>query len=111
MMSTPLSEASFDILLSLASGPAHGYAMTKEIERRRAGRKMQPGLMYTTLPKLLAAGLIERAKAPPGDTDKRRRYYQLSTAGRMAVMEEADRRVVAAAKIRQIAGGMRQELA
>ena len=101
-----LSEAAFDILLSLAGGPCHGYAMVQDIEKRREGRTMQPGLLYTTLPKLLDAKLIELAPAPPDNTDKRRRYYQLTFLGRQGVRVEADRRLAMARKISEIAGGM-----
>lgn len=107
---THLSEAAFDILLSLAAGPQHGYAMVQDIQERREGRTMQPGLMYTTLPKLLDAKLIELAKGPSDNTDKRRRYYQLTMQGRLAVRVEAERRLVMAQKIREIAGGMTGEL-
>ena len=111
MQPATLSEASFDILLSLAGGPKHGYAMVQDIELRREGRIMQPGLLYTTLPKLLEAKLIEEAPAPSDNTDKRRRYYQLTTAGRMGVRAEAERRLSMAKKISEIAGGMRGEFA
>lgn len=101
-----LSETAFDILLSLAAGPCHGYAMVQDIAERRQGRTMQPGLLYTTLPKLLEAGLIQQARTPPGNTDKRRRYYELTSQGRQAVRVEADRRLAMARRISELAGGL-----
>lgn len=101
-----LSDAAFDILLSLAAGARHGYAMVQDIKARREGRTMQPGLLYTTLPKLLAAQLVEEAAAPASNTDKRRRYYQLTTHGRQAVRAEADRRLAMAHRIRERAEGL-----
>lgn len=102
----PLSESGFDILLSLVSGPKHGYAMVQEIERLRDGRTMQPGLLYTTLPKLLEAKLIEPAPTPANNTDARRRFYRLSQPGRSAVLAEADRRLAQAKKVQALAGGL-----
>jgi DNA-binding PadR family transcriptional regulator len=111
MQTAMLSEASFDILLSLAGGPKHGYAMVQDIELRREGRTMQPGLLYTTLPKLLEVKLIEEVPAPLDNTDKRRRYYQLTTAGRMEVRAEAERRLSMAQKVSEIARGLTGSLA
>lgn len=103
-MSSFLSESAFDILLSLASGPKHGYSMVQEIGKVREGRTMQPGLLYTTLPKLIQAGLIELAEAPADNTDKRRRYYRLTQNGSLSVRAEAARRVDQAKKIQALAG-------
>lgn len=104
-MSKSLSEAGFDILLSLVGGPSHGYAMIQEIEQRRGGRAMQPGLLYTTLPKLIAAKLVAEVPAPADNTDKRRRYYQLTTAGRAAAQAEANRQWAVAQHNHRIAHG------
>ena len=42
--SPPLSEAAFDILLSLVNGPLHGYAMIQAIDRQQQTPKdTQPG--------------------------------------------------------------------
>lgn len=106
MTPTTLSEAAFDILLSLATGARHGYAMVQEIAERRQGRVMQPGLLYTTLPKLLDAGMIQEVPAPVSNTDKRRRYYELTMQGRQTVRAEADRRLIMARQISELAGGL-----
>ena len=105
---TPLSEAMFDILLALAKqapDPSHGYLMIQTIEQLRQGRTMQPGLLYTTLPKMVEAGMVTEVAAPPTSTDKRRRYYQITTTGRQALMDEAERRVQQAQAAQAIAGG------
>jgi len=102
MGSSPLSEAAFDILLSLACGPLHGYAMIQSIEQMREGRTMQPGLLYTTLPKLLDACWVELAPSPAENTDKRRRYYRLTQLGQAALAAEADRRVVQAKRVQDM---------
>lgn len=102
MASSPLSEAAFDILLSLARGPLHGYAMIQAIEELRDGRSMQPGLLYTTLPKLLDAGWVEPAPIPADNTDKRRRYYRLTQLGQTTLAVEADRRVGQAQRVQAV---------
>jgi len=102
MGSFPLSEAAFDILLSLARGPLHGYAMIQSIEELREGRTMQPGLLYTTLPKLLDASWVELAPTPAENTDKRRRYYRLTQSGQKALAAEADRRVIQARHVQEV---------
>jgi DNA-binding PadR family transcriptional regulator len=67
------------ILSSLASGPKHGYAVVQDIEEF-AGVRLQPGTLYGALTRLEHDGLIE---ALPGDG--RRRPYQLSGAGAVAL--------------------------
>lgn len=63
--------------------PAHGYALMAEIERLTEGELcIGPGTMYTTLKKLLAAGLVQRVEAggktylitPEGQTELHREY-------------------------------------
>lgn len=102
---SPLSEAAFDILVSLMGGPQHGYAMIQAIESMREGRAMQPGLLYTTLPKLLEAGWIVEVPAPANNTDKRRRFYALTAGGQAVAMTEADRRVAQAQRVQSIVRG------
>ena len=101
-----ISPAAFDILLSLNSGPSHGYAMIKSIQERRGEKPMQPGLLYTTIPKLLTAKLIEEVPAPASNTDARRRYYQLTGLGRQTLAQEAERLLAQAQKISDITKGV-----
>lgn len=96
------SEAAFDILLALSYGPSHGYAMIKTIQAHRQGRTMQPGLLYTTLPKLLEAAWIREHASLKDSTDKRRKYYELTADGRAALVAEADRRLVMAQQLRDV---------
>src|SRR5882724_2117908 len=46
------------ILSSLADGPKHGYALTKDIEQF-AGLRLAPGTLYEALSRLEGQGLIE----------------------------------------------------
>jgi DNA-binding PadR family transcriptional regulator len=81
----PLTPAVFAILLALADGEKHGYAIMQEARQYSA---MGPGTLYGSLDRLLAAGLV----AETGFTDdERRRYYRLTAAGKQSLAAEAAR--------------------
>ena len=69
------SDPSLLVMSSLADGPKHGYAMTKDIQRF-AGVLLGPGTLYGALARLQHRGLIEALPA-----DDRRRPYRLSDQG------------------------------
>ena len=69
------SEPALFILISLADGPKHGYAMTLDIESL-SGHKPGPGTLYGALARLEARKWIE-----PLAADDRRRPYRLTAAG------------------------------
>lgn len=86
-----LSPVVFDILVTLASGDAHGYAILTDI-RDRTGETLRPGSLYRALNRLLDEKLIESVTAADGkDDDSRRAYYRLSAAGRRQAEAEAAR--------------------
>lgn len=88
----PLSPAVFHILLVLAGGERHGYAMMQEVEANAQGRvKMGPGTLYGALKRMLAAGLIEACDARPEleVDDPRWRDYRLTLLGRRVLAAEA----------------------
>jgi DNA-binding PadR family transcriptional regulator len=69
------------ILTSLAAGPKHGYALTKDIEDF-AGVALGPGTLYGAIARLEERGLI----APePAGSDTRRRPYRITGDGRVAL--------------------------
>lgn len=88
----PLPTAVFHILVSLAGRDAHGYAIMQEVAAR-AGVRLGPGTLYTTVRRLLEQGLItELRTSPAADADDpRRRYYRLTPAGRAVARAEAAR--------------------
>lgn len=89
-----LTPAVFNILLTLADGEKHGYAIMQEIADRTAGEMiMGPGTLYGTIKRLLDAGLLqEGAERPdPRMDDQRRRYYRLTIRGREAAIKESER--------------------
>jgi DNA-binding PadR family transcriptional regulator len=69
------------ILTSLAGGPKHGYALTKDIEKF-AGVTLGPGSLYGAIARLEERGLIE---PEPVGRDQRRRPYRITGAGRVAL--------------------------
>jgi len=88
-----LDARSFQILVSLAPVPMHGYAIRQEVEARTEGAvRLWPATLYGTLAELAEDGLIEETASPEGpDDDPRRRYYALTPAGRAALRSEAAR--------------------
>ena len=89
----PLSNLSFQVLLSLGAGPSHGYALGKEIEERSDGRlRPTTGSLYQALRRLTEDGLIEPApEVVRISTDGRRQYVQLTGLGRSVARAEAAR--------------------
>ena len=89
----PLTPAVFHILLALAGGRKHGYAIMKEVEADGGGfLRMGPGTLYGSLQRMTAAGLVEETEdAGESDGHERRRYYQLTNAGRRALGGETVR--------------------
>lgn len=83
----PLTPAVFHILLALADGPLHGYAIMQAVEES-SGTAMGPGTVYGTLERLEAAGLVRETAASRAD---RRRAFALLPAGRNALRDEAGR--------------------
>lgn len=88
-----LDARAFQILVSLAPVPKHGYAIRQEVEARTEGAvRLWPATLYGTLAELAESGLIEETESPEGpDDDPRRRYYALTPAGRAALQAEAAR--------------------
>ena len=90
----PLTPAVFHILLALADGEKHGYAIMKEVEAQTGGQvKMGPGTLYGSIKRMLAAQMIEEAdeRPDPEMDDERRRYYRLTGLGEQLVREESER--------------------
>jgi DNA-binding PadR family transcriptional regulator len=88
----PLTPAVFEILLALADGERHGYAIMRDVGERTGGRiVLRPGTLYRAISRLLDDGLIEEmtARPSPDDDDERRRYYALTPLGRRVASAEA----------------------
>ena len=90
----PLPAAVFHILLTLAEGERHGYALKREIARRTDGKlTLGAGMLYGSIGKMLAQGLIEESadRPDPHLDDERRRYYRVTPLGRRVAQAEAAR--------------------
>src|SRR6202043_984566 len=103
----PLRPRDFYVLLVLAGGGLHGYGIMKEVERESRGSvTLEVGSLYRTLDRLLAAGLIEEARADSAAAVamagtaataataadiERRRNYRLASFGRAVMRAEAER--------------------
>ena len=87
----PLTAAMFNVLITLADGDKHGYAILKEVEEQTAGEvQLSTGTLYGIIKRLLAEGLIvESRHRPAEDDDQRRRYYRLTEEGREVAVAEA----------------------
>jgi len=92
----PLPRLAYQILLALAKGEGHGYAIAKEVERNTDGRtKPSTGSLYLSMEKLHAQALIEEIEADPGDEahDARRRYFRITELGRLVARAETERMI------------------
>src|SRR5215203_3240494 len=81
----PLSRAVLHILLALAEGARHGYAIKQEVEARTGGTiRLGPGTLYEAIQRLEESGLIEEGSAVREAINgqaAQRRYYVLTEHG------------------------------
>ena len=90
----PLSPTTFHVLVAMAEGPRHGYAIAQEVEELTGGRiVMGPGTLYGSLQRMVASGLIEEADNPGenGLHASRRRNYRMTPNGSAALRAESER--------------------
>ncbi len=90
----PLTPAMFQVLVALADGEKHGYAIIKEVERRTDGKvRLRNATLYTAIKRFVDRDLIEETDERPDPSldDERRRYYRLTPLGRRVAIAEAER--------------------
>lgn len=89
----PLKATWFHILLALADGAQHGFAIRERVEARTDGEvKLWPATLYGAIRDLADAGAIEPLDGDAGpDDDQRRRYYRLTAHGRNLLRSEGER--------------------
>jgi DNA-binding PadR family transcriptional regulator len=90
----PLKPKVFHILLALADGPSHGYAVMQEVRQRTEGKvRLWPTGLYGAIRELEKLGLIIESDRRPslGDDDERRRYYEVTPLGRQVLDAEVAR--------------------
>lgn len=91
----PLTPLTMAILLSLAAGDCHGYALMQKVEKVSGGN-LSPGTgsLYAALERLMNDGLIEEAPDDGEPTPGRpRKVHRITDAGRAAARAEAGRMV------------------
>jgi DNA-binding PadR family transcriptional regulator len=90
----PLPPVTFHILVALADGDRHGYAIIQDVAARTDGElKIQAGTLYRSIQRMLEQGLVAEKRTRPaiGEDDERRRYYRLTPFGRAVAQAEARR--------------------
>ncbi len=97
-----VGEASVLVLISLADGPKHGYALIQDI-KDVAGVQLGPGTLYGALDRLERLSLIESLPA-----EDRRHPYRITGEGAGALRVHLDslERVAAAGRLRLRLGGI-----
>jgi DNA-binding PadR family transcriptional regulator len=88
----PLKPKVLHILLALADGPRHGYAIMQEVAARTEGQvRLWPAAMYGALRELEEADLIAETDERPREDDERRRYFDLTPGGKRVLNAEISR--------------------
>lgn len=103
----PLPASAMHIIVALAGGEKHGYAIMRDIEELSAGSvRMGPGTLYGSIKRMIDQNLVQEVdeRPDPALDDERRRYYRLTGLGqRVGAAEQA--RLTAllnAAQLRQL---------
>jgi DNA-binding PadR family transcriptional regulator len=78
------AEPALLVLVSLAAGPKHGYAIMADVEEF-SGTGIGPGTLYAVLARLEQRGLIE-----PLESEDRRRPYRVTASGAAAIEEQIE---------------------
>ncbi len=89
----PLTPAVLHILLVLADGERHGYAIAQEVEAISDGQvRIGPGTLYGSILRMTESELLEEVTTRrKEDGDERRRYYRLTAFGKRVLTRELER--------------------
>ncbi len=94
-LNLPLTETTLYILLSLAPGPRHGYAIMKDVRALSRNRvELSTGTLYSALKRLLDQKWIRRTEDPDpisADSGRNRKVYVLTDLGTNILQAEVDR--------------------
>jgi DNA-binding PadR family transcriptional regulator len=95
---SPLTEATYLVLLSLVPSPKHGYAIMKDVQHLSEGRvTLSTGTLYGVLKRLLEQEWIERveetsgASGPDNSPGRERKSYTLTRMGKLVLNTETNR--------------------
>ena len=90
----PLPPVTFHILMALADGDHHGYAIIQDVAARTGGElRLGAGTLYRSMHRMLEQGLIVESNRRPARAldDERRRYYRLTPFGTAVARAETRR--------------------
>lgn len=90
----PLTPVAFHLLVTLESGPQHGYAVKRSVEERTRGIvRLGAGTLYHAVGSLEKRGLIAECDAPEPETvgSSRWRFYEITLLGRRVLRAELER--------------------
>jgi DNA-binding PadR family transcriptional regulator len=102
-----MKPAMFFLLVSLAAGDRHGYALRKDVAARSHRQvRLGPASLYRAIATLVEEGLIaESSRRPAAELDdERRRYFKITDRGRRKLAAEARRLEALAAAARDVIG-------
>ena len=90
-----LSSLEYHVLLAVAEGPLHGYAIRDAVEADSSGvLRPRAGSLYRVIARLTSGGLVVETP-PSADAESHpgrpRRYYELTAEGRSTLMDETAR--------------------
>jgi DNA-binding PadR family transcriptional regulator len=110
----PLTPQMLHVLLALADGDKHGYAIIKEVSRRTRGDVvLGAGTLYALVRRMLGEGMILETEERPDISldDERRRYYRLTPFGRAVAVAEVNRleSIVDQARAKRLIKGLRPQ--
>jgi DNA-binding PadR family transcriptional regulator len=88
----PLSLPVLHIMLALAEGARHGYAIKQDVEARTNGAiRLGPSTLYEAIQRLEDTGLIKAVDdedEPVNGQEAQRRYYALTPLGWRTLQDE-----------------------
>ena len=88
----PLSVPVYQILLSLSTSEAHGYALIRDIRERTDGEvELTASTLYGALQRMLDDGWIQETGDAGTSEGPRRRVYSITERGREIATAEAER--------------------
>jgi DNA-binding PadR family transcriptional regulator len=92
MSEGPIKPRSFAIMLVLAEGPRHGYAIMRSLRTDPVEPvPIGPATLYRTLKEMEEQGFINVSDGPADSSGPPRQYYALTAAGQRAGTHEAAR--------------------
>ena len=103
-----LSTVAVEVMMTLAEGPLHGYAIKQRIEERVGDNFiLGSGSLYQALQRLERRGMVAESAARDDADARRGRVYRLEPVGRTALANELGRmkRLLSDARRQQIAIG------